>query len=116
IVGEQLVAQLGVVRQLAVEAEAEPFVLLQMVSLERLGVVNIVLTACCVTNVADSSPAGQPSHDALGLVAMDKLENFADCADAAKRVEQLLPVGTVARHAGRELAAVLHIEQDLRNK
>ena len=116
VVGQQLVAQLGIVGQLAVEAEAEPLVLLQVVPLERLGVVQIVLAARGITNVADGRPAGHPRHDALGLAAMAQLENLADGPDAAECVEQLLPVGMVARHAGRELAAVLHIQQDPRDE
>ena len=35
---------------------------------------------------------------------------------AAIRFEQLLPAGVIARHAGRELAAVLHVQQDSRDQ
>ena len=58
VVRQQLVAQLGVVRQLPVEAEAEPLVLLQMVPLERLGVAEVVLAAGGVAHVPDRRPAG----------------------------------------------------------
>ena len=93
VVGQQLVAELGVVGQLAVEAEAEPLVLLQVVPLERLGVVEVVLPAGGVANVADRRPAGVALHDALGLAAMAQAKHLADGAQAAIRFEQLLPVG-----------------------
>ena len=80
VVGQQLVAQLGVVRQLPVEAEAEPFVLLQMVPLERLGVVEVILAARGVANVADRRPAGVALHDALRLAAMAQPKDFADAS------------------------------------
>ena len=89
-VGQQLVAQLGVVGQLAVEAEAEPLVLLQMVPLERLGVAAVVRAAGGVANVADRRPAGVLRHQALGLAAMAEPKDFADAAHLLVGVEELL--------------------------
>ena len=55
--GEQLVAQLGEVGQLAVEGEAEPLPLAAVMPLERLGVAAVVGAAGGVADVADGGPA-----------------------------------------------------------
>ena len=116
VVRQQLVAQLGVVRQLAVEAEAEPLVLLQVVPLERLGVAEVVLAAGGVAHVPDRRPPGVLRHDALGLAAMAQPKHLAHRAHAAIRFQQLLPLGVVARHPGRKLAAILHVQQHPRDQ
>ena len=101
IVRQQLVAQLGIIRQLAVERETKPFVLLQVVSLERLGVVEVVLTTGGITHVADRRPAGIPLHNAFRFAAVAQPKHLADAAQAAVGFQQLLPVRPVAGHAGR---------------
>ena len=59
--GEELVAQGLVVRELAVEREGEPLGLAAVVSLKRLGVGPIVATAGRVADVADGQRAVDPS-------------------------------------------------------
>ena len=66
--------------------------------------------------MADRRPAGVLRHDALGLAAMAEPKHLADAAQPAVGFEQLLPVGVVAGHAGRELAAVLDVQQHPRNQ
>ena len=58
LVGQQLLAELGVVGQLAVEGEAEPLVLLDVVPLEGLGVTAVVAAAGGIADVADGRLAG----------------------------------------------------------
>jgi hypothetical protein len=87
VVGQQLVAQLGIVGELPIEAKAEPLVFLQVVSLKRLGVVQVILAACSVSNVTDGGPANHSRHDAFSLAVVAQVENFAYRTDAAVRVE-----------------------------
>ena len=87
-VGQQLLAQLDVVGQLPVEAEAEPLVLLEMLPLERLGVAAVVGPAGGVADVPDRRPAGVFLHQALELAAMAHAEHFAHAADLLVGAEQ----------------------------
>ena len=108
--------QFAIIGQLAVEAEAEPFVLLQMVPLERLGVTAVFGAAGGIAHVADGRPAGVLLHQAFVLAAMVHAENFADAAHVFVRVQQLLAVGVERGHAGRKLAAVLNVQQHPRHQ
>ena len=47
---------------------------------------------------------------------MAQPKHLAHRADAAIRFQQLLPLRVVARHAGRKLAAVLHVQQHPRDQ
>src|SRR5947208_10918875 len=66
--------------------------------------------------MTNRGPPGQPRHDAPRFAAVPKPEHLAHRANAAIRVEKLLPLGMIARHARRELPTVLHIEQNPRNQ
>ena len=83
-------AQLGVVGQLPVEAEREPLVLLQMLPLERLGIVQVLGPAGGVAHVADRRPAGVLLHQALELAAVAHAKDFADAAQVLVGVEELV--------------------------
>ena len=61
--GEQFVAQLGEVGELAVEGEGEPLPLAAVAPLERLGVAAAGRAAGGVADVADGGPAGVLLHD-----------------------------------------------------
>ena len=50
-------------------------------------------------------------HDASASAAMTQPKDFGDRADIAMRIEELLPLRMIPRHAGRELAAILHVEE-----
>ncbi len=75
-VGQQALAQFLIVGQLAVEGEAEPLVLLQVVPLERLGVAAVFGAAGGVADVADGGPAGVLRHQAFVLAAMAQAEKL----------------------------------------
>ena len=67
---QQLVAQCRVVGQLAVEGEAEPLVLPQVVPLEGLRVTAVVAAAGGVAHVADGRQAGIFLHECFAFAAM----------------------------------------------
>ena len=81
VVVEQLLAKILVVGQLAVEGEAEPLVLLDMVPLEGLGVAAVVLTAGGVADVPDRRSAGVLVHQALEFAPVVEPEDLANVAD-----------------------------------
>ena len=116
VIVEQLLAEVHVVGQLPVEGEAEPLVLLDVVALEGLGVAAVVLAAGGVADVADGRPAGILLHQALVLAAMAQPEDLADVAHVLVGVDQLIAVGIVGGHAGRQLAAVLDVQQHPRHQ
>ena len=116
VIVQQLLAEVHVVGQLAVEGEAEPLVLLDVVALERLGVAAVVLAAGGVADVADGRPAGVFLHQALVLAAMAQPKNLADVPHLLVGVDQLVAVGIVGGHAGRQLAAVLDVQQHPRHE
>ncbi len=109
--GQQVLPQLLIVGQLAVEGEAEPLVLLHVLPLERLGVAAVFGPAGGVTHLADGGTAGVFAHQALRLAAMAEPEHFADAAQVLEGVDELVAVGIVRGHAGRQLAAILDVEQ-----
>ena len=113
---QQLVAQLGEVGQLAVEGEAEPFPLAAVMPLERLGIAAVVGAAGGVADVADGRPAGVLPHDAVVLGLVVEAEGLDDGADLLVGVEELFALGIVGGEAGRELAAVLQVEQHPRHQ
>ena len=115
-IGQQIGLQFAVIRQLAIEAKAEPFVLLQMMPLERLRIIPIVLATSGVTHMADRRAARALVHQAFVLAAMAHSEHFAHAADIFVREQQLLPLGVVRGNSGRQLPAVLNIQQHPRHE
>ena len=59
----EFVFELLIVGQLAVKAEAEPLVLVNVLAFERLSIVAVVLTTCRIANVTDGRRADQLLHD-----------------------------------------------------
>ena len=110
-IAQQAVAQLLVVGQLAVEREAEPLVLLQMMPLERLSVAAVVRPAGGVADVTDARATGVLVHQLVALQPMGQAENFGDGADLLVSVDQLIAVGIVGRDARRQLSAILDVQQ-----
>ncbi len=70
IVAEQAIAQLLVVRQLPIEAEAEPLVLDQVVPFERLRVAAIIFATRGVTHMPNRRVTRVFPHQILTLGAM----------------------------------------------
>ena len=64
---QQLFAELAIVGQLAVEGEAKPLRLLQVLPFKRLSKIAVILAARCVANVTDSSSTSVFRHQALSL-------------------------------------------------
>jgi hypothetical protein len=110
-VGQQIGLQFAIIRQLAVETKAEPLVLLQMMPLERLGVIPIVFAASGIAHMADGRPAGALFHQAFVFPGMAHAENFAHVSHIFVGEQQLLAIGVVRGNAGRKLPAVLDIQQ-----
>ncbi len=113
---EQLVLQLVVIGELPVEGEGKPLRLAAVVALERLGIGAVVAAAGGIAHVADRDRPVHPAHDRLELVAMIEPKRLGDRADLLVGVDQRIAVGTIAGHAGGELAAVLHVEQHPRDQ
>ena len=116
VVVQKLLAQVPIVGQLPVEGEAEPLVLLDVVPLEGLGRAAVVLAAGGVADVADRRPAGVVLHQALELAAMAQAKDLAHVAQVLVGVDQLVSAGRVGRDAGRQLAAVLNVQQHPRHQ
>ena len=116
IVGEDLSPQLHVIRQLPVEPEGKPFPLLDMRPLERLGIAAVLGAAGGITDVADGGPTGVLRHQSLVLAAVAEAKHLADAADVLDRGEQLAAVRIPDGHPGRELAAVLDVEEHPRHE
>ena len=100
VIGQQGLSQLAIVGQLAVEAEAKPFSLLQMVTLERLGIAAILLATGGVSNVPDGGPAFVLLHQRFGFAPMTQPKHFRHAPQLAVGIDQLLPSGRIAGHAG----------------
>lgn len=108
---ENLLPQFWVVRQLSVESEAEPLRLLNVMPLERLGIAAVILAT---GRVADMSNRGRPSifgHQGLEVLTLIKLKDLGHRPDFLVRVNSLIAIRTVGRHASRELPAVLDIQE-----
>ena len=111
------VAQLRVVGQLAVEGEAEPLVLLDVVPLEGLGVAAVVRPAGGVADVADRRPARRipssgPRTGPDGSCGRPR----RPCPRPCRCRSSWLRWGLIGRHAGRQLAAVLDVQQHPRHQ
>src|SRR5208283_1631035 len=94
----------------------EPLPLAAVVPLERLSVTAIVGAAGGVANMADGGPARVLLHDALVLPLVIEAERLDHSADLAEGVDQPFAMGIVRREAGRQLAAVLQVEQHARHQ
>ena len=116
VVGEDLGPQLQVVGQLPVEPEGEPLPLLDVRPLQRLGIAAILGTAGGVADVADGGPTGVLRHQSLVLAAVAEAKHLADAAHILDRGEQLAAVRIPDGHPGRELAAVLDVEEHPRHE
>ena len=110
-VAEDLVAELRIVGQLPVEGEAEPLAFFDVPVFERLGVAAVLLAAGGVAHVADRGRAGVPPHDRLELGAVVEPKHLADRPHVFPFHQQLVAVRIVGRHAGGQLAPVLHVDQ-----
>ena len=113
---QQLVAQFGEVGELAVEGEGEPLPFAAVMPLERLGVAPVVGPAGGVADVADGGPAGELLHDAFVLGLVVEAERLDDGADLLVGVEEFFAARIVGGEAGRQLAAVLQVEQHSRHQ
>ena len=113
---EQLVLELVVIGELAVEGEGEPLGLAAVLALERLGVAAVGAAAGGVADVTDRRRAVDALHDGLELVAMVEPEGLGDGAQFLVGPEQGVAVGLVAAHPRGELAAVLHVQQHPRDQ
>lgn len=113
---DQSLFEFGVVRELTVKAKAKPFVFMDMLPFERLGVVSVVLTTRRVSDVTDGRRADELIHDGFVFAPMGQSENLADGADVFMRFEQLRPDGVVAGHACCQLPPVLDVLQHPREQ
>ena len=116
VVAQQLVAELHVVGQLAVEGETEPLVLLDVVPLEGLGVTAVLRPAGRIADVADGRPARVLVHQALVLGPMAHAEDLGDRAHLLVGVDQLAAVRIEGGDAGGQLAAVLDVQEHPRHQ
>ena len=110
-IGEDLRPQFGVIGQLAIEAEGEPLPLLDVGPLERLGVAAILGPAGRIADMADRRRAGVLIHEPLIDAPMAHPEHLAHAPDILMGGEKLVAIGIPGRHSGRELAAVLDVEE-----
>ncbi len=115
VVAQQLLPQLHVIGQLAVEGETEPFVLLDVVPLEGLGVAAVLGAAGGVADVSNRRPAGVFLHQALVFRPMTHAKDLGDRADFLVGVDQLASQGIVGGHSRGELAAVLDVQEHPRH-
>ena len=115
-VREDFLAQLGVVGQLAVEGEAEPLRLLDVVAFKGLGVAAVVLAAGRVTNVPDRRRSGVFLHQHLGRLGVAEMEHLGDGADVPVGIDQLFAIRAEGGHPGGQLPAVLDVQQQARHQ
>ncbi len=85
-IGQELRLQLFVICELAVEAEAEPLVLLQMMPLQRLGVIAVFLATRGITHMADGRPTGELLHQAFVFATVAHAKHFADATQIFVRI------------------------------
>ncbi len=114
--GENLVPQIGVIRQLAVEGKAEPFGFFDVVPLERLGVAAVVFAAGGVAGVADGGRAGVFDHQFGNQAGMVQMEHLGDAAHVFVGVDELPAPGVKACHARGQLPPVLDVEEKLHHQ
>jgi hypothetical protein len=116
IVGEDFGPQLHVIGQLPVEPEGKPFPLLDVRTLQRLGIAAVLGAAGGVADVADGGSAGVLRHQSLVLAAVAEAKHLAHAADVLDGGKELAAVGVPDGHSSGELAAVLDVEKHPRHK
>ena len=104
-------AQLGEIRQLAVEREAEPFPFAAVRPLKRLRIGQIVGAAGRVTDMADGRAPGELRHDVVVLGRMVEAKRLDNRADLFVGIEDALPPRVERREPRRQLPAILQIKQ-----
>ena len=114
--GQNLLAQLGVIRELSVEGETEPLRLFDVVPLKGLRIAAVVLAARGVADMPDGRRPRILPHQSLVLLSMMQVKDLVDRPDVLVRIDQLVAIGVEGRHAGGELAAVLDIQQHARDQ
>jgi hypothetical protein len=112
----QLVAQSGIVRQLAIETKAEPLPLHQVMTLERLGVAAIFFTTGRVTDVADAGVPRILLHQLFARLAMGQAKDLGDRPELLVRIDELFAFWIVSRDSSSELPTILDIEQHSRQQ
>ena len=110
-VGEDLGTQFGVIRQLPIEAEGEPLPLLDVGTLEGLGIAPILGAARRIPDMPDRRRAGVLIHEPLVDAAVAHPEHLAHAPDILVGGEELVAVGIPGRHSGGELPAILDVEK-----
>lgn len=115
-IGQQLVAELGVVGQLPVEGKTEPLVLFDVRSLERLGVVAVIGAAGGISDVPDCRRAPVLPHEAVVLAAVVQTEDFGHASHVLIGIKDLSSSGLIRAHPGCQLSPVLDVEEHPRHK
>ena len=115
-VSQQLVSQQSVVGQLSVETKAEPLSFMDMMSLERLGIITVILSASRVSDVADRGGASHRRHQRFDFGAMVQPKDFGDRTDVLHGFQHRRPIGIVAGHASGQLSAILNVQQHSRQQ
>ncbi len=110
-VRQEMVAERRVVGELPVECKAEPLVLPQMMPLERLSIALVISPTRGIPDVPDRGRPRILLHDGFGLGGMGELEYFAHRPYILVRVDQLVASRIKRGDSGRQLPAVLDIQQ-----
>ena len=110
-IGEDLSPQFGVIGQLAIKSEGEPLPLLDVGALQWLGVAAILGPAGRIADMADRRRTGVLIHEPVIDAPVAHPEHLAHTPDIFVGGEKLIAIGIPGRHSGRELAAILDVEE-----
>jgi len=87
-----------------------------MLALERLRIASIGAPASGVTDMADSRRAVLTPHDRFKLGPVVEAKRLGHGSEFFVSLEESLPTGMEAAHAGGKLTPVLHVQQHSRNQ
>ena len=113
---EYALPQFLVVGQLAVETEAEPLVLLEMMSLEGLRVATVF---CATGRISDMTDAGLPGvlpHEPFALLTVLQAKDLTNRPNIVVGIDQLIAFTGKGGKSSRQLPAVLDIQEHSRQQ
>ena len=116
MIAEQFVLEVAEVRELAVEREGKPLPFLRMFPLEWLCVFAAVLPAGRIAHVADDGAPAELFQNARVLFGPTDAKRFVNGTEFLVRIDQFAASRVVPAEPGRQLPAILQIEQHSRHQ
>lgn len=104
-------AQLGIVGELSVKGEGEPFSPFDVGAFEGLRVVGIFLAACRVADMADGGGSGVLLHEVVVGPLLVEVEDLGDGTDIFVGLNQRATFRSVGAESRGQLSPVLNVQK-----